>query len=1067
MNCSFIFFHLRFITFFPRFMIKKLSAAVWKNYLASCMNMGIKILLLTVVVLSCTLGQNTLTNAINKQVQPDIVFEHLTEKDGLSNENVTDILRDKDGFLWFSTSFGINRYDGRRFEVFRHNRMDSTTMLNNFVTAICEDLQGNIWGSTEDGIFCYEKARGTFRNYRSWDKSLYPRVNAIYCDRKGTIWAGSEFGLVRLKPESGQFEYFRFDETDPCSLTHNRVGKLGIAPDPSGYGLWVATNRGLNFFDFENEDFTNHRNVQDTTVFNNHKVNALHPGKNGVLWLFDENTKEIKGLNTRTHKITHRIDVKSSLKNPYAGYIFETATGHLWFSSNSYEIVRIDLNDNYRTDFIKNDITNPSSIIGDYVGCAWEDKDHTLWLGSTAGISRYNHDRMFYRVIRLAEKYPEMDNNWHITCMTQNPYNGEWWIGSREGKIYVYDPVTETSRVIDILKLAKGLGEPDFIVDIDFHEGLALICSIDQPTFQYDIKSNSVSRFYGLTGKYRDIKTRVMTPESDSTYILGNNYLPILRWNSKNNSIQEIRFHKSEDPDGLTYSAGWLNGTKDHGSWMSAQNSSAGYIHPGDSLIYTVDLNIGMKVGKGGYFNSLSVDKGGNVFFSYISQGLFQLKKRKSKVESADDVEMRFWDTSNGLHSENLQSSASDRDGNIWCASFNKFSVLNPETNSIFSFKINLSENNSFYYNYFIPLQNGHMLTNIKGNLVEFFPEKMKREFPTGIPLISSVKLPDKTIYISDQKDLVLRPEENFISIRFGCLSMTEYYPYTFRYRLEGVNNDWVESGMNSEAVYSNLPSGKYLFRLQIVSKDQNRQSEEKQLSIIILTPFYKSWWFITAIILIALGTLYYGIQARVQNLRNINILRSKAQLLEKEKTAVMYENLKQHLNPHFLFNSLTSLSSLIRIDPKQAGEFLDKMSKVYRYILRNKENETVPLGEELKFVEMYNQLQKTRFGNGLVVRTEIPEDYYHRKIAPVTLQNLVENAIKHNIADQESPLVIHMYIDDDCLVVQNNLQRKTFVETSNKQGQNSMMSLYKYLSQRPVIIEETTDFYTVKIPLI
>ena len=180
-----------------------------------------------------------------------------------------------------------------------------------------------------------------------------------------------------------------------------------------------------------------------------------------------------------------------------------------------------------------------------------------------------------------------------------------------------------------------------------------------------------------------------------------------------------------------------------------------------------------------------------------------------------------------------------------------------------------------------------------------------------------------------------------------------------------------------------------------------------------------------------------------------------------------MYENLKQHLNPHFLFNSLTSLSSLIRIDPKQAGDFLDKMSKVYRYILKNKDNETVPLIEELKFVELYNQLQKTRFSDGLIITIDIPEDLQYRKIAPVTLQNLVENAIKHNIADAETPLYIKIYSKDDYLIVQNNLQKKNFVETSNKQGQNSMISLYRYLSSRPVMIEENDKFYTVRIPLI
>lgn len=1036
-----------------------------------------RILLKIVILLCCLLnianGQFTNNNGTidtlkpDKIIQPDIIFDHLTEKDGLSNENVTDMLRDKDGFLWISTFFGLNRYDGQRFEVFRHNRKDSTTILNNLITAICEDPKGNIWGTTENGIFCYQKSKGTFRNYRTWDKSIYPRLNAISCDRKGNIWAGSEFGLVKLDVKSGVFKYFKHETDNTSSMTHNRVGKNGITLDPLGSGLWIGTSTGLNFFDFEKEVFINYLNSGDSAVFNNHRISALHSGKNGIVWMFDDLTGEIIGLEARNKKIIHRIHMRSRMKNPYGGNILETTDGQLWYSSNSFETIRIDLNNNYSSEIVKNDISNPSSIIGDYVSSAWEDTDHTIWLGTTAGISRFNKNRMFYRIIRLSDKYPEMDNNWHITCMTQNPSNEEWWLGSREGKIYVYDPVSAQSRLINVLELAKGQGAPTFIVDIEFHEGLALICSIDQPTFQYDIKTNKLQRFYGLTGKYKDYKTRVFSLETDSTYILSNNFDKILRWNFKNNTIQEMAFHCPEDPDGLTYSAGWLNGYKDKGTWMSAQNSSAGYIHPGDSIIYTVDMNIGMKVGDGGYWNSVGTDIHGNISFTYISRGLFQLKKIKEKIESIDDVEIKFWDSSNGLISENLQSSASDHDGNIWCASFNKFSVVNPDNKSIYSFKINLSENNSFFYNYFIPLHNRHMLTNIKGNLVEFFPERMKREYPANNPLISSIKLPGKSIYLSDEKEIMLQPEDNFISIRFGCLSMSNYYPYSYQYKMDGINEDWVEYDGVGEAVYSNLSPGKYVFKLRTISSDRKWQSGEKQLKIIIQAPFYKTWWFLSLIGIITGYIMFYTARARIRNIRNIDELKSKAQLLEKEKTAVMYENLKQHLNPHFLFNSLTSLSSLIRIDQRQAGDFLDKMSKVYRYILKNKENETVPLIEELKFVDIYNQLQKTRFGEGLHINIEINEEFHHRKIAPVTLQNLVENAIKHNIADEETPLIITLFIEDDYLVVKNNMQTKGFVETSNKQGQHSMVSLYKYLSPRPVIITQSEDFYTVKIPLI
>jgi len=195
--------------------------------------------------------------------------------------------------------------------------------------------------------------------------------------------------------------------------------------------------------------------------------------------------------------------------------------------------------------------------------------------------------------------------------------------------------------------------------------------------------------------------------------------------------------------------------------------------------------------------------------------------------------------------------------------------------------------------------------------------------------------------------------------------------------------------------------------------------------------------------------------------------LESKAQLLEKEKAMVMYESLKQQLNPHFLFNSLTSLSGLIETDQQVAGEFLEQMSSIYRYILKNSSNETVSLKDEIDFVQLYITLQKTRFGEGLKVHMDIPEDYLHFKIAPVSLQNLIENAIKHNIIDVGAPLVIDVFTENEYVVVRNNLQRKGVVETSNKTGLLQFASLYKYLSGHPVIIEEDGEYFWVKIPMI
>ena len=110
---------------------------------------------------------------------------------------------------------------------------------------------------------------------------------------------------------------------------------------------------------------------------------------------------------------------------------------------------------------------------------------------------------------------------------------------------------------------------------------------------------------------------------------------------------------------------------------------------------------------------------------------------------------------------------------------------------------------------------------------------------------------------------------------------------------------------------------------------------------------------------------------------------------------------------------------------------------------------------------------KKTRFEKGFDVIINIPEKFNHRQIVPVTLQNLIENAIKHNIIDEDRPLVVRIYIEEGMLIVENNMQKKKFVETSNRQGLANMKSLYKYLSDRPFEVIETTDSFKIKLPLL
>ena len=188
---------------------------------------------------------------------------------------------------------------------------------------------------------------------------------------------------------------------------------------------------------------------------------------------------------------------------------------------------------------------------------------------------------------------------------------------------------------------------------------------------------------------------------------------------------------------------------------------------------------------------------------------------------------------------------------------------------------------------------------------------------------------------------------------------------------------------------------------------------------------------------------------------------------LEKEKALVQYDNLKNQLNPHFLFNTLSSLNSLIYENPQLASEFLQQLSKVYRYVLENKEKNLVTIETEIAFVKHYVQLLKARFEEGIEVTFDVHEPEIAKGIAPVTLQLLIENAIKHNTTQKSSPLNIRIFSEDNFLVVQNQLQKKQVIETSNGQGLENLKNLYHYLGDRPVTIDETHDLFTVKIPML
>ncbi|WP_144266277.1 sensor histidine kinase [Pontibacter ummariensis] len=193
-----------------------------------------------------------------------------------------------------------------------------------------------------------------------------------------------------------------------------------------------------------------------------------------------------------------------------------------------------------------------------------------------------------------------------------------------------------------------------------------------------------------------------------------------------------------------------------------------------------------------------------------------------------------------------------------------------------------------------------------------------------------------------------------------------------------------------------------------------------------------------------------------------------EAEELKKVNLMVQLESLKNQVKPHFLFNSLNTLTGLVEKDPSQAVKFIAELSKVYRYLLQSNEKELIALSQELQFTEAYFYLLQTRFGQGISLQIAITESAESYLIPPLTLQMLVENAVKHNQVSARKPLHIKLSLEDgEWLRVENNYQPKRNPAPSNGMGLSNIASKYRLLSQPEVIIRSDENSFRVKVPLI
>ncbi|MDR6405007.1 MULTISPECIES: 2TM domain-containing protein [Chryseobacterium] len=226
----------------------------------------------------------------------------------------------------------------------------------------------------------------------------------------------------------------------------------------------------------------------------------------------------------------------------------------------------------------------------------------------------------------------------------------------------------------------------------------------------------------------------------------------------------------------------------------------------------------------------------------------------------------------------------------------------------------------------------------------------------------------------------------------------------------------------------------------------------------------FMNWFTINIALLIS---AFLHAKSFMEELKKTSRKEVVEQKLIAKSANAQFESLKNQLDPHFLFNSLNVLSSLIDENPRQAQKFTASMSKIYRYVLEQKDKELVTVEDELEFAKTYCELLKTRFEDSVDFVFDVKKEDYRRFVVPLSLQLLLENCIKHNFATSSKPLIIRIFSENDTLCIENNLQVREQIKESSGIGLANIVQRYSLLTKRNVFIEKSEDYFKVKLPVL
>jgi ligand-binding sensor domain-containing protein/signal transduction histidine kinase/DNA-binding response OmpR family regulator len=815
----------------------------------------------------------------------DIKFTAITSRDGLSSNTINSILKDDDGYMWFATPEGVDRFNGRDIKGYGFNTGRQATFQAKEATSLYKDRSGRIWvGTMGGGLYFYDKARDQFNPYTvlSYPGEVSNQyIKAICGDSQGRLWLGTIDGITIVDLNAKTARRFfpakkREEQLIPEStfcLFKDRANRM-----------WIGTSTGLHLYDPRTGTLlTFTHDSKDINSIVDDRVNTITESGDGRIWIGTSNGLSCLSPDLQTFKNFKYSSVNSQTLSGNLIYSVSVADANqLWIGTEGGLDI-LDMQTGSVSRF-KHDDRELFSINSKSIRCLYLDKCGIYWMGTyEGGINKYDKSLTLFNLKQNNGYDPKSLSNPVVTSIVENA-GGNLYVGTDGGGLNLFDIKTRLFTHLEIKPKEKinSAGLPILCMALDGRNQLWI------GTFQ-----NGIFVYNTQTGNYKQLKAGNATTDINSNEIfclkqdskgnmwVGTNGNGLNKFNPVSKTFQKYEgTFGSLDQKSLPLN-GYIRAIaedREGNLWIGSVGTGVAILNQKTQKFRVLNFaNTGMAIDR---VFSLLEDRLGNMWIGTSGDGLFCYNKATNKISA--------YSRRNGLSSGVIHKILEDNQGQIWVSTNKGISSFNSRQKKFTNYsKFNGLQNAAFSDGAGLKYSNGSLFFGGGEGLNYINPSKDVKinqnpppVFLTGLQADNKEVVAGKDAPIdrdvSVAKVIRLHYKQDF-ALSYNAINFTIPQQNSYAYKLVGFNPDWNYVGQSTTAYFTNLNPGEYTFMVKAANNNGVWSSKVAQVRVIIRAPFWMTWYAYFAYVIIIAGTLLF--------IRHLGIKKVKLQLaIEQER---------------------------------------------------------------------------------------------------------------------------------------------------------------------------------------